>query len=34
MVRFYVDKIRRGKMTIDNVPKVWKEKVQSELEDK
>lgn len=31
MVRFYVDKIQRGIMTIDDVPKMWKEKVEEQL---
>ena len=31
MVRFYVDKIQRGIMTIDNVPQMWKEKVEEQL---
>ena len=32
MVRFYVDKITRNLMTIEDVPKMWKSKVESELQ--
>lgn len=32
MVKFYVMQIKMGKMTIENVPHLWKEKVQKELE--
>ena len=32
MVAFYVMKIKDGTITIDNVPFLWKEKVQQELE--
>ena len=32
MVRFYVDKIARNLMTIEDVPKMWKSKVESELQ--
>lgn len=32
MVKFYVTKINRGQITIDDVPLHWKEKVQAELE--
>lgn len=31
MVKFYVTKINRGQITIDDVPIHWKEKVQTEL---
>lgn len=31
MVRFYVDKITRNLMTIEDVPKLWREKVQEQL---
>lgn len=32
MVAFYVMKIRDGTITIDDVPVLWKEKVQQQLE--
>ena len=28
MVKFYVDRIRKGKMTIDEVPLKWREAVR------
>lgn len=31
MVAFYVMKIKDGTITIENVPKLWKEKVQQAL---
>ncbi len=31
MVAFYVMKIQDGTITIENVPKLWKEKVQQVL---
>lgn len=31
MVAFYVMKIKDGTITIDDVPKLWKEKVQEKL---
>lgn len=31
MVEFYVMKIQDGTITIDNVPKLWKKKVEAEL---
>lgn len=31
MVAFYVMKINDGTITIDDVPKIWKEKVQQML---
>jgi len=32
MIKFYVTQIKLGNMTIDNVPKIFKEKVQKELD--
>lgn len=32
MVRFYVDRIRAGKMTLEQVPARWREAVREELE--
>ena len=32
MVAFYVDKIKNGEMTIDQVPALWRKKVQVELD--
>jgi hypothetical protein len=32
MVKFYVDRIRKGKMTVDEVPARWREAVERELE--
>lgn len=32
MVAFYVNRIRAGKMTIDNVPHKWREAVQAALD--
>lgn len=31
MVEFYVIKIQDGTITIDNVPKLWKKKVEAAL---
>lgn len=31
MVAFYVAKIKDGTITIDDVPKLWKAKVEAEL---
>lgn len=31
MVNFYVDRIRKGKMTLEQVPKKWREAVYNEL---
>lgn len=31
MVKFYVNRIKSGKMTLEDVPKKWKEKVEAEL---
>ena len=31
MVKFYVDRIRKGKMTIDEVPLKWREAVREAL---
>lgn len=33
MVKFYVLRIRMGKMTIEEVPAKWREKVQAALEE-
>lgn len=32
MVKFYVNRIRHGLMTIDDVPERWREAVREELE--
>ena len=32
MVKFYVNRIKQGKMTIDEVPGRWKEAVEKVLE--
>lgn len=32
MVKIYVARIKAGKMTIDEVPQRWREKVREELE--
>lgn len=32
MVAFYINKINDGEITIDEVPKLWREKVRLELE--
>ncbi len=31
MVKFYVMKIKDGTITIDEVPQLWREKVETEL---
>ena len=33
MVKFYVSRIRAGKMTIDDVPERWREAVRAALEE-
>lgn len=33
MVNFYVKRILAGKMTIDDVPELWREKVREALEN-
>lgn len=33
MVRFYVDRIRAGKITLEQVPAKWREAVREALED-
>ena len=33
MVKFYVNRIRQGKMTINEVPDRWKEAVEKVLEE-
>lgn len=32
MVNFYLRKIRNNEMTVDEVPKLWRAKVQAELD--
>ena len=32
MVAFYVDKIKNNEMTIEQVPSLWRKKVQIELD--
>lgn len=32
MVKFYVNRIRHGLMTLDDVPERWREAVRKELE--
>ena len=32
MVKFYVNRIKNGKMTLDEVPPKWREAVRAELE--
>lgn len=33
MVNFYVDRIRKGKMTLEQVPLKWREQVREALEN-
>lgn len=33
VIRYYVDEINKGKLTIDDVLDEWKDEVQAELED-
>ena len=33
MVRFYVDRIKAGKITIEQVPAKWREAVRAALEE-
>lgn len=33
MVAFYVNRIRKGKMTLENVPEKWREVVREALEN-
>lgn len=33
MINFYVKRIRLGRMTIDDVPELWREKVRKALEE-
>ena len=33
MVKFYVNRIRQGKMTIEEVPEKWREQVRERLEN-
>lgn len=32
MVKFYVNRIRSGKMTVNNVPQRWRDAVRREME--
>jgi hypothetical protein len=32
MVNYYLNKIKNGQMTLEEVPTYWKEKVQAKLE--
>lgn len=34
MVAFYIDQIKQGFMEVENVPKLWKPKVEKELQSK
>lgn len=33
MIAFYVDRIRKGRMTLDKVPERWREAVRKALEE-
>lgn len=33
MTAFYVDKIRRGSMALEEVPKLWRRKVEQALQE-
>ena len=33
MVAFYVNRIKKGKMTLENVPEKWREAVREALEN-
>lgn len=33
MIKFYADRIRKGKMTIEQVPEKWRADVQKELNE-
>lgn len=33
MINFYVNRIKQGKMAIDNVPERWREAVREKLEN-
>ena len=33
MVKFYVKRIRAGKMTLEEVPEMWREQVRQALEN-
>ena len=33
MVDFYVDKIQRGLMDVENVPSLWRKKVEDKLKE-
>lgn len=32
MVKFYIMRISKGQMTVDEVPNLWRKKVEEELE--
>lgn len=33
MVNFYIDQIKRNMMNIDEVPKLWKKKVEEQMKE-
>lgn len=33
MIKFYADRIRKGKMTIDQVPEKWRAAVRKEINE-
>lgn len=33
MINFYVNRIKQGKITIDDVPEKWREEVRKKLEN-
>ena len=33
MIKFYVNMIKKGKITIDDVPEKWREEVRKALDD-
>ncbi|MFR5739603.1 MAG: CD1375 family protein [Coprococcus sp.] len=33
MVNFYIDKIKKNLMSIEEVPKLWKKKVQEQMKE-
>lgn len=33
MIKFYVNRIKQGKMTLENVPEKWREEVREALEN-
>lgn len=32
MIAFYVERIKKGRMTLEDVPSLWREAVKAELE--